>query len=50
MYHTNSQTKLKTSILKPSVCDYSDAYIRVKGTITISNSRTEAAQIIETKM
>ena len=34
--HTNSQIKFKTSMLKSSFCDSSDAYILVKGTITIT--------------
>ena len=32
-YNVNSQIKLKTTMLKSSLCDYSDAYILVKGTI-----------------
>ena len=35
-YNVNSQIKFKTTMLKSSLCDYSDAYILVKGTITIS--------------
>ena len=34
-YNTNSQIKFKISMLKSSLCDYSDAYILVSGTITI---------------
>ena len=30
-YNVNSQIKLKTTMLKSSLCDYSDAYILVKG-------------------
>ena len=33
-YNVNSQIKFKTTMLKSSLCDYSDAYIIVKGTIT----------------
>ena len=36
MYNINSQTKFKTSMLKLNLCDYSDAYILVKGNITIA--------------
>ena len=32
----NSQTKFKTPMLKSSLCDYTDAYILVKGTITFA--------------
>ena len=34
----NNQTKFKTTMLKSSLCDYSDAYILVKGTITANNT------------
>ena len=33
----NSKTRFKTSMLKSSLCDYSDAYILAKGTITVRN-------------
>ena len=35
-YSVNSQIKFKTAMLKSSLCDYSDAYILVKGKITIA--------------
>ena len=34
-YNTNSQIKFKTSMLKASLCVYSDAYILVKGTVSM---------------
>ena len=37
-YNTINQIKLKTSMLKSSLCDYSDAYILVMGTITVPNT------------
>ena len=37
-YNTNSQIKFKTRMLKSSLCDYSDAYIVVRGTITVPNT------------
>ena len=37
-YNVNSQIKFKTTMLKSSLCDYSDAYILVKGTITVKNT------------
>ena len=43
-YSTNSQTKFKTSMLRSSLCDYSDAYIAVKRTITVPNIGTVATQ------
>ena len=36
MYNINSQIKFKTSMLNSSFCDYSDPYILVTGTITIT--------------
>ena len=36
-YKTNNQIKFKSTMLKSSLCDYGDAYILVKGTITVSN-------------
>ena len=42
-YNTNSQIKYKTTMLKSSLCDYSDAYILVKGTITVNNTAAEDA-------
>ena len=35
-YSTNRQIKLKTSIRNSNSCGYSDAYILVKGTISIA--------------
>ena len=42
-YNVNSQIKFKTRMLKSSLCDYSDAYILVKGTITVNNTAVVAA-------
>ena len=42
-YNANSQIKFKTTMLKSSLCDYSDAYILVKGTITITGAGADAA-------
>ena len=41
-YNVNSQVKFKTTMLKSSLCDYSDAYILVKGTITINGRGADA--------
>ena len=40
-YNVGSQIKFKTTMLKSSLCDYSDAFILVKGTISVNN--TDAA-------
>ena len=37
-YNTNSQIRFKTSVLRTSLCDYSDVYIIVKGAITVANT------------
>ena len=42
-YNVNSQIKFKTAMLKSSLCDYSDAYIFVKGKITITVRGADAA-------
>ena len=42
-YNVNSQIKFKTTMLKSSLCDYSDAYILVKGTITLNGAGADAA-------
>ena len=41
-YNVNSQIKFKTTMLKSSLCDYSDAYILVKETITINGVGADA--------
>ena len=42
-YNVNSQFKFKTTMLKSSLCDYSDAYILVKRKITIAGAGADAA-------
>ena len=37
-YNVNNQIKFKTTMLKSILCDYSDPYILVKGTITVNNT------------
>ena len=34
-YNTNSQIKFQTSVLSSSLCDYSNVYVLVSGTITV---------------
>ena len=41
-YNEKSQVKFKTTVLKSSLCDYSDAYIFVKGKITITGAGDDA--------
>ena len=40
-YNVNSPIKFKTTMLKSSLCDYSDAYILVKGTISVNNTAAQ---------
>ena len=40
-YSPNRQVKFKTSMLRSSLCDYSDAYILVKGNITVNNTAAD---------
>ena len=40
-YNVNSQVTFKTTMLKSSLCDYSDAYILAKGTITVNNTAAQ---------
>ena len=42
-YFPNKQIKFKTSMLRSSLCDYSDAYILVKGNITVNNNAAGGA-------
>ena len=36
MYDKDSQIRFKTSVLRSGLCDYSDAYILVKGTVIVA--------------
>ena len=42
-YTTGSDIKFKTTMLRSSLCDCADAYILVKGTITITGAGDDAA-------
>ena len=35
--------KFKTSVLRSSLCDYSDAYILVKGNMSVNNTAVDGA-------
>ena len=41
--YTGNDTKFKTAMLKPNVCDYADACILIKGTITITGAGNDTA-------
>ena len=37
--YDKSNITFKTSMIRPNLCDYSDAYILIKGTITVTNTQ-----------
>ena len=42
-YNASNQIKFKTSMIGSNLCDYSDAYVHVKGIITVRNTGAAAA-------
>ena len=44
-YNVNCQIKFKTTMLKSSLCDYSDVYILIKGTISVNNTTAADAAV-----
>ena len=44
----NSNIRFKKSMMRSNLCDYSDAYILVKGNITVSNTVTAGATVSNT--
>ena len=40
-YNKNTQIKFKTTMLKSSLCNYSDEYILFKGNITVNNTAVD---------
>ena len=45
-YSPNKQIRFKTAMVRSSLCDYSDAYILVKGNVTVNHTAAGALQII----
>ena len=41
-YNTSKPIRFKTSLLRSDLCDYYDAYVWVKGTITVTDSNNKA--------
>ena len=41
--YTSNDIKFKTTMLRSNLCDYADAYILVKGTITIASAGDDDA-------
>ena len=42
IYNSNKQITLKTSMVQSDLCDYSDSYIVVKGTINVTDPDNDA--------
>ena len=47
-YFSTKQIRVKTSMLRSSLCDYSDAYTIVKGNITVNNTADTGAAVNNT--
>ena len=47
-YSPNKQIRFKTAMLRSSLCDYSDAYILVKGNISVNNTAGAGAAANDT--
>ena len=47
-YSPNKQIRFKTTMLRSSLCDYSDAYILVKGNISVNNTAGAGAAVNNT--
>ena len=45
-YKRSKQIRFKTSMLRSVLCDFSDAYIVAKGTITVTDLNNNAQKII----
>ena len=44
-YNVNKEIRIKTSMLRSDLCDFSDAYIAVKGNITVTKKAFTADDI-----
>ena len=44
-YNVNRQINFKTTMLKSGLCDYSDVYILIKGTISVNNTAAVDAAV-----
>ena len=45
-YNVNKEIRIKTLMLRPDLCDFTDAYIVVKGNITVTK-KTFTADVID---
>ena len=46
--YDNSNIRFKTSMIRSNLCDYSDVYILVKGTITVPNTAAAGVSVNNT--
>ena len=46
--YDNSKIRFKTFVIRPNLSDYSDAYVPVKGTITVLNTTVAGAAVNNT--
>ena len=44
-YNANNDIRFKTLFVRSNLCDYSDAYIHFKGTITVPNTAGAGAAV-----
>ena len=47
-YNANSDIKFKTSRIRSNLCDYKDAFIYIKATVTVPNTAATAAPVNNT--
>ena len=45
-FNVSSQINFKTTMLKSSLCDYNDAYILVKGTISVKSTVMQIEKVL----
>ena len=46
--NNNNNIKFKAAVMRTGLCDYSDAYILVKGTVTVSNALAQSTDVNNT--
>ena len=49
-YSPNKKIRFKTAMLRSSLCDYGDAYILVKGNISVNNNTAASGNNINKKV
>ena len=49
-YNVNKEIKIKTSMLRSDLCDFSDAYIIVKGNITVHEKKLLRLMILKNQI